>query len=141
MLSHFCGNKTEFIPDMPLPNKHTSMVNRLGHTRLEHKGLKPALKKVLHGQGQDIIKLVLALIQKSIPVHPTQKGITLKDPTRILFIKSKKLPRSIADAAQSILNPPQLPLTSEPIFSHKPQLMVQSLLLIWTTRLLESLPI
>ncbi len=116
-------------------------MNRLGHTRLEHKGLQPALKEVLHSQSQDIIKLVLALIQKSIPIHSSQKGFTLKDSARILLIQSEKFPGSITDAAQSILNPPQLPLTSEPILSHKLQLVVQSLLLIWTTRLLEGLPI
>lgn len=126
---------------MPLPNEHTSMVNRLSHTRLEHKCLEPTLKEVLNSQSQDIIKLVLALIQQTIPIHSAQKGLTLKDTARIFLIQSEKHPCIITDAAQSILNPPQLPLASEPILSNKLQLRIQTFLLIWATWFLESLPI
>lgn len=128
-------------PDMLLSNKHTSMVDRLGHSRLEYKGLQPAFKEVFNSQSQDIIELVLALVQKPIPVHSSEKGFTLKDSTRVLLIQSQKFPGSITDAAQSILHPPQLPFTTEPILSHQLQLVVQSLLLIWTARLLEGLPV
>lgn len=65
---------------MPLPNENTSMVNRLCHASLEHECLKTALKEVLHSQSQNIIKFVLALIQKSIPIH-----LTLKDKLRIFL--------------------------------------------------------
>ncbi|KAK6115296.1 hypothetical protein DH2020_007565 [Rehmannia glutinosa] len=41
-------------PDVPLPDEHTSMVNRLGHSSLEYKSLKTAFKKVLHSEGQHI---------------------------------------------------------------------------------------
>lgn len=124
---------------MPLPNKHTGMVNRLDHTQLEYKGLEPAFKEVLHSWSQNIIKLVLALIQEPVPVHSTEKDLTLKYPARrTLLIQSEKLPRSITDAAQSILNPPQLSLTSEPIPTHKLQLMIQSYGQRW---LFESLHI
>lgn len=129
------------LPYMLLPDEHSSMVDRLCHARLEDKCLKAALKEVLHSQGQDIIKLVLTLIQKPITVHPPEKSFTLKDPPWILLIKGQKHPRIVANTAQSILNPPQLSLASQPILSHKLQLSIQTLLLIWTAGLLKGLPI
>lgn len=126
---------------MLLPNEHSSMVDGLGHSRLEDKCLKTALKEVLHSQGQHIIKLVLTLIQKPIPIHPSEKSLTLKDSTRVLLIKGQKHPCIVTNTAKSILNPPQLSLASQPILSHKPQLSIQPLLLIWAARLLKGLPI
>lgn len=98
------------LPNMPLPDEHTGMVDRLGHTHLEYMGLQAALQEVLNSQGQNIIELVLALIQKPEAVHPAKKSLTLKYPTWVLLIKGQKLPRSITDATQGILNSPQLPL-------------------------------
>ena len=73
---------------MPLPDEDTGMVDRLSHTRLEHQGLKMALKKVLHSKGKHIIKLVLALIQQSILVHPPKNSFALENPLWVLLIKS-----------------------------------------------------
>ena len=126
---------------MPLPDKHPGVVDRFSHTSLEYKSLKAAFKEVLHRQGQDIIKLVLALIQKPISIHPAKKSLTLKNPTWVLLIKGQKIPSSISYAAQSILNSPELPLASQPVLSHQLQLSIQSLLFIRTTRLLKCLPI
>ena len=126
---------------MPLPDEHSGVVNGLCHTGFEHKSLKAALKEVLHGQCQDIIKLILTLIQKPIPVHTAKKCFTLKDPTRVLLIKGQKHPSIITDSAQNILNPPQLSFAPEPILSHQLQLSIQPLLLVWTAGLLKSLPI
>ena len=97
---------------MPLPDKHSGMVNRLCHTRLEHKCLEASLEEVLHSKSQDIIKLVLALIQQTVPVHPSQKGFTLENPAGVLPIKGQKHSSSITDAAEGILNPPKLPLAA-----------------------------
>ncbi|KAL3525941.1 hypothetical protein ACH5RR_014313 [Cinchona calisaya] len=77
-------------------------------------------KKVLHSQSQDIIQLVLALIQKSTPVHPTEKGLTLKDTAWVVFlIKSdKKHPSCITNTARCILYPQDLPLASNSASNH-----------------------
>ena len=61
--------------------------------------------------------------------------------TRVLFISSERFPSSISDTAQRILNPPQLPLTSEPILSYKPQVSIQTFLLTWMPWLFKVLPI
>ena len=132
---------TKYIPNMPLSDEHTGVMNRLGHSSLEHKSLKAAFEKVLHSEGQHVIKLVLAFIQKPIPVHPAKKGLTFKDPPGILLIKGEKVPSIVSDATQSILHPPKLPLAPEPILSNKLELRIQSLLLIRPARLLKCLTI
>ena len=71
-------------------------------------------KEFLDSQSQDIIKLVLALFQKSISVHPTKKCFTFKNTMRY---------------------------GSKPTLSYKPQLSIQMFLLIRTPWLLKSLPI
>ena len=91
---------------MSLLDEHTSMVNRLCHASLEHEGLEPTLKEALNSEGQDIIKLVLVLFQKTIPVHPAEKGFTFKYSSWILLIQGEEHPCSVTDAAQGILNPP-----------------------------------
>lgn len=126
---------------MPLSDEHAGMMDRLGHSSLEHKGLQATFKKVLHGEGQHIIKLVLALIQQAVPIHPTKKGLAFKDSAGILLIEGEKIPSIVSDATQRVLHPPQLPLAPEPILSNKLQLCIQSLLLIRPTRLLECLTI
>lgn len=130
-----------FIPNVPLPDKHSGMMDWLGHPWLEHESLETALKKVLHSQGQHIIKFVLTLIQKSIPIHPPEKGFTLKNTSWVFFIKGEKHSCCITNAAQCILNPPKLSLTTEPILSNKLQLSIQTLLLIGTSWFLEGFPI
>lgn len=126
---------------MSLPDKNPSMVNRLGHARLEHQSLKASLKKVLHSQRQNIIELVLTLIQKPISVHSSKKGLSLKNSTRVLLIEGEKHPCIVSDAAQYVLNPPQLSFTSETVFSHQLQLSIETLLFIRTPRFLKCLTI
>ena len=91
---------------MSLLDEHTSMVNRLCHASLEHEGLEPTLKEVLNSEGQDIIKLVLVLLQKTIPVHPAEKGFTFENSAWVLLVQGEKHSCSITNAAQGILNPP-----------------------------------
>nr|AFK49357.1 unknown [Medicago truncatula] len=66
---------------------------------------------------------------------------TLKDTTRILLIQGQQTPCIVTDTAQSVLNPPKLPLAPKTVLSNQFQLSIQSLLLVWTTRLLECFPI
>lgn len=109
---------------MALPDKDPGMMNGLRHPRLEHKRLEAALEEVLHSESQNIIELVLSLVKEPVPVHPSEEGLSFKDPPRILLIQCQKLPGRIPDPAQSKLDPPQLPLASEPILTHELQLGV-----------------
>jgi hypothetical protein len=117
------------------------MVDGLSHTSLENKSLEAALEKVFHGESQHIIELVLALFQKPIPIHPPQKRLTLKSMALVLLVKGEKHCGSITNATKSILNPPEFPLSTEPILSDKLQLGIQTFLLIRTPWLLKIFPI
>ena len=117
------------------------MMNRHGHNSLEHECLQTTLKEVLHSKGQHAIKLVPALIQQPIPVHSPHKGFTFNDSSWVLLLKNEKHSCSITDTAKSILHPPEFSLTLKTILSNEFQLSIQTLLLIWTSRLLESFSI
>jgi hypothetical protein len=126
---------------VPLFDEHSGMVDGLSHTSLENKSLEAALEKVFHGESHHIIELVLALFQKPIPIQPPQKHLTLKNTALVRFVKGEKHSSSIMNATQSILNPPEFPLGTEPILSDKLQLGIQTFLLIRTPWLFKSFPI
>lgn len=128
-------------PDMSLLDKNPSMVDGLGHAGLENKGLEAALEKVLDGEGEDVIKLVLCLIEETVTEHPSEQRLSLEDPARVLLVEGKEIPRVVADAAERVLHPPQLSLAPKPVLTNQLQLRVETLLLVRTTRLLECLPI
>ena len=126
---------------MSLLDKNPSMVDGLGHAGLENKGLEAALEKVLDGEGEDVIKLVLCLIEETVTEHPSEQRLSLEDPARVLLVEGEEVPRVVADAAERVLHPPQLSLAPKPVLTNQLQLRVETLLLVRTTRLLECLPI
>jgi len=64
------------LPNVPLSNKHTSMMNRLRQPQLEHLCLKAALQEVFNLETQNIVKFHAVLIKDTYTNQPTQKGIT-----------------------------------------------------------------
>jgi len=64
------------LPNVPLSNKHTSMMNRLRQPQLEHLCLKTALQEVFNLQTQNIVEFHAVLIKDTNTNQPTQKGIT-----------------------------------------------------------------
>lgn len=109
---------------MSLLDKNPSMVDGLGHAGLENKGLEAALEKVLDGEGEDVIKLVLCLIEETVTEHPSEQRLSLEDPARVLLVEGEEVPRVVADAAERVLHPPQLPLAPQPVLPHQLQLRV-----------------
>lgn len=82
------------------------MVDGLGHSRLEHESLEAALQKVLHGEGKDVVELVLALLKEPVAVHTAEQGLSLKDPSGVLLIEREEIPGRVPDPAESVLDPP-----------------------------------
>jgi hypothetical protein len=128
-------------PDMPLPDEHTSKVDRLGHARLENKILEAALQEVLDSQRQDVIDLALALVQKTVAIQPPEKGLAFEDPTWILLVQGEEHSSIVTNPTEHVLNPPELSLAAQSILSHQLQLCIQTLFLIWTAGFLKCLPI
>lgn len=126
---------------MPLPDENTGVMNRLGHTRLEHNSLKTTLEKILHGQRQDVIELVLALVEQPVPVHLPEKRLSFEDPLGVLLVERQEIPRGVTDAAQGVLDSPELTLVAETVLADELQLGVETLLLERTTWALECFSI
>ncbi|CAA7395059.1 unnamed protein product [Spirodela intermedia] len=95
----------------------------------------------LNTRREDVVELVLALVKQPVPVHPAQERLPLEDPLLVLLVKLEELLGGVADAAQSVLHPPQLPLATQPVFSDELQLLIQTLLLVRAPRLLERFTI
>ena len=95
---------------MPLPDENPSMVNGLGHARLEDKGLEAAFQKVLDGECQHIIELVLRLVKEPVAEHPAEQCLALEDPARVLLVECQQVPCIVTDPAEGVLYPPQLAL-------------------------------
>lgn len=64
------------LPDVPLTDEHTCVVDALGKAKLEDLGLQPPLQEILHFQAQNVIELHLALIQHSNTHQTPKQGIT-----------------------------------------------------------------
>lgn len=64
------------LPNVPLADKDTGMVDTLSKAKLEHLCLQPPLQEVFNLQTQDVIELHLTLIQHTDSHKTSQQGIT-----------------------------------------------------------------
>lgn len=64
------------LPDVPLANKDTGMVDALGKSKLEDLSLQPPLQEVLNLQTQDVIELHFPLIKHTDPHQTPEQSIT-----------------------------------------------------------------
>lgn len=64
------------LPNVPLADKDTGMVDALGQAEFEDLRLQPALQEILHLQTQDVIELHLPFIQHTDAHETPQQGIT-----------------------------------------------------------------
>lgn len=70
------------LPNVPLADKDTSVVDALGKSKLEDLCLKPPLQEILDLQAQDIIELHLTLIEHTDSHQTPEQSVTWKT-TRI----------------------------------------------------------
>ncbi len=77
-------------PDVTLLDHHASMVNRSGHQVLVHNGLQAAVQKLLDGEREDEIQLLLSFGQEADAGKAAQKGVTIEDALGVLQINSTK---------------------------------------------------
>jgi len=115
--------------DVTLLDEHTSVVDGLGVTSVEHDGLEPAVEELLHGQTEDVVQLVLSLGDKTQAHQATQKGSTFEQPLVVLLGESKKSTGHSTDLGKSKLHTPDLTLVAQSILSEKLHLAIETLLL------------
>lgn len=66
------------LPNVPLADKDTSVVDTLGKSKLEDLCLKPPLQEILDLQAQDIIELHLTLIEHTDSHQTPEQSVTWK---------------------------------------------------------------
>lgn len=64
------------LPDVPLTDEHTGVMDAFGQAKLEDLSLQPPLQEILHFQAQNVIELHLSLIQHSNTHQTPEQGVT-----------------------------------------------------------------
>lgn len=136
--------------DVSLTNQHTSVMNRLGKTELEHLRLQSAIHQLRSAQLQNVIQLLLLLRHQTQTSHTTNDSSTLENTTRILLIQSQQFTSSLykshsqhtisylTNLSKNKLHTPNLTLAAETILSTNTKFLVQTLAFIRTTGSIES---
>lgn len=85
------------LPDVPLLDQDTSVVDGLGETELVDAGLEAALQEVLDLKGQDVIELHAGLVENTDADETANQGVTLEKTLGVLLVKSEKLTAQLLD--------------------------------------------
>ena len=105
------------VPNVPLPDKDTGVVNGLGQAALEDLGLETTLQEVLDLEGQHVIETHAGLVQDTDANETADKGVTLEQTLGILVIEFEELTSSTTDFGEDEGNAPDLALVAEAIFA------------------------
>lgn len=71
-----CFEEPYRLPNVPLADEDTGMVDALGKSQLEDLSLQPPLQEVLDFEAQDVIEFHLTLVQHTDPHQTSEQGIT-----------------------------------------------------------------
>lgn len=93
------------LPNVPLADKDTGMMDALGKAELEDLSLQPPLQEILNLQTQNVIELHLALIQHTNPHETSEQGITLGEKKEPFTVSTK--------VVQAVCRKPEICLIDE----------------------------
>ena len=105
------------IPDVPLADKHTSVVDGLGQTALEDLGLEATLQEILDLEGQHVIETHARLVEHTDADETANEGVTLEETLGILVIELEQLTGSTTDLGEDKTNAPDLALVAEAVLA------------------------
>lgn len=97
--------------DVSLSDKDTSVVDRLGQTKLENLCLQSSLKEVLDSESENVIELHASLVENSDADQSSNQGITLEQSLWVLVIQCQELTSSSTDFRESKQYPEQVRLS------------------------------
>ena len=66
------------LPNVPLADKNSGVMDALGKSKLENLRLQPSLQEIFYLQTQDVIELHFTLIQHTNPHQTPEQSITWK---------------------------------------------------------------
>merc|ERR1739847_138456 len=105
--------------DVSLSDEHSSVVDRLGETELEHLSLESSLHKVLNLQTEN-----------ADSHQSSEEGVTFEQSLWVLVLEGEQVSGGLSDLGQEKLGPPDLFLVLEANLADELQLGVESLLLV-----------
>ena len=100
------------VPDVPLADKDTSVVDGLGQAALEDLSLQATLQEVLDLQGQHVIETHAGLIEHTNADETANEGVTLEETLRVLVIELEQLTSRTTDLGKDETNAPDLALVA-----------------------------
>lgn len=71
-----CPLSKRYLPDVTLTDQHTSVMDGLGQSKLEHLCLQTTLQEILNLQTEHVIELHAGLIQDTNAHQTTQQSVT-----------------------------------------------------------------
>lgn len=101
-------------------------MNGFGESKLEDLGLEAPFQEVLNLEAEHVIELHASLIEDTDTDQATQECVTLEQSAGILVLKGQEVTGGLSDLGQGVLDPPDLTLVFQAIFTDQLQLLVQS---------------
>ena len=125
--------------DVSLSDEHSGVVDGLGEAGLVDDGLQSSVEQSLGGQLQDVIELLLVVAEEPVPDHSSEKGGAFEQTLGVVGVQGEELSGSLSDLGQSVLDSPDLSLASQAVLAAESELLVESLLLVGSSRGLVGL--
>ena len=85
------------VPNVSLPDQHTSMVDTLGQAALEHLCLQTTFQEVFDLQSQHVIQSHAGLVEHTNSHKTANQGVTLEKTFWILLVELEKFTSSTSD--------------------------------------------
>ena len=112
------------VPNVPLPDQDTGVVDGLREAALEDLGLETALQEVLDLEGQHVIETHARLVEDTDTNETANEGVTLEKALGILVIELEQLTGRTTNLGQDKTNAPDLALVAETVLASKLQVQV-----------------
>lgn len=78
------------LPDVPLANENTGVVDGLGETELVDASLEATLQEVLDLESQDVIELHAGLVEDTDADETTNESVTLEETLGVLLVEREQ---------------------------------------------------
>lgn len=117
--------------DVSLGDEHTSVVNGLGQTKLEHLGLETSLQEILNAKSKHIIELHAVLVKHTDTNQTSNQSVTLKQTLGVLLISGKKVTGSTTNLGKLESHSVDLVLVLETVLSSELQLGIETGSIVW----------
>lgn len=105
------------LPDVPLADEDTGVMDGLGQSALEDLGLKATLQEVLNLQGQHVIETHTGLIEHTDADETANEGVTLEETLGVLVIELEQLTSSTTNLGKDETNAPDLALVAQTVLA------------------------